>query len=92
LFGMALGEGKPLAFAHRFTSGSPAISEISARNLDNGQRELSKAIWAAFRDPLSHEPLTTIQELGIISHHDCLDALSLMSHLGRRLDDAAGLP
>jgi uncharacterized protein (TIGR02391 family) len=94
LFGKALGEGsgRRLNFTHPFRSGSPAISGDSARNLENGQRELSKALWSAFRNPLSHETLETIKSLGVISHQDCLDALSLMSHLRRRVDDAVLQP
>lgn len=87
LFGKALGEGKGrLHFSDSFLSSDPPISGDSARNLENGQRDLAVAIWKAFRNPLSHEPLTTIKTLGVISHEDCLDALSLMSHLRRRLD------
>ena len=94
LFGKALGEGTGprLNFTTPFRSGTPAISGDSAKNLENGQRELSKAIWSAFRNPLAHETLETIKSLGVISHHDCLDALSLMSHLCRRLDAAVIAP
>lgn len=87
LFGTALGAGGGrLNFTGAFRSGNPRISEQSAENLENGQRELAKAMWAAFRNPLSHETVETIKALGVISHQDCLDALSLMSHLRRRLD------
>lgn len=92
LFGKALGEGKRIRVADRFRGGKPTISGPSATNLENGQRELAKAIWLAFRNPLSHEPLETIKSLGVVSHQDCLDALSLMSHLRRRLDDADVVP
>lgn len=93
LFGKALGAGPGhLNFTSKFQSGRPTISGESAKNLENGQRELAKAIWAAFRNPLSHEPIETIKSLGVISHEDCLDALSLMSHLRRRLDDSSLVP
>lgn len=96
LFGKALGDGPGpgprLNFTAPFRSGAPSISGPTATNLENGQRELSKAIWSAFRNPLSHEALETIKSLGVISHHDCLDALSLMSHLRRRLDTAVLTP
>lgn len=90
LFGKALGfgDGPRLRFASDFTASTPSISGESVRNLENGQRELAKAIWSSFRNPLSHEPIETIRSLGVISYHDCLDALSLMSHLRRKLDDA----
>jgi uncharacterized protein (TIGR02391 family) len=89
LFGKALGDGRgKLHFTDGFRRSTPAISGQSAKNLENGQRELARAIWTAFRNPLSHEPMETITTLGVISHADCLDALSLMSHLRRRLDDS----
>ncbi|WP_062306626.1 TIGR02391 family protein [Demequina subtropica] len=89
LFGKALGEGGDrLHFTADYQTGSPRISGDTVKNLENGQREMAKAIWAAFRNPLSHELLATIKGLGVISHHDCLDALSLMSHLRRRLDES----
>lgn len=89
LFGKALGDGQGrLHFTDPYRSGDPTISEESVKNLENGQRELAKAIWIAFRHPLSHEPMTTIRTLGVISHEDCLDALSLMSHLRRRLESS----
>jgi uncharacterized protein (TIGR02391 family) len=89
LFGKALGEGHgKLHFTDGFLVSKPAISGESAKNLENGQRELASAIWKAFRNPLSHEPIATIRTLGVISHKDCLDALSLMSHLRRRLDNS----
>lgn len=93
LFGKALGSGPgKLNFTPKFLIGNPRISDGSAVNLENGQRELAKAIWSAFRNPLQHELMTTITGLGVISHDDCLDALSLMSHLRRRLDDSAIVP
>jgi uncharacterized protein (TIGR02391 family) len=92
LFGKALGQGKRIRVADRFREGEPCISGPSANSLENGQRELAKAIWTAFRNPLSHEPLAAIEALGVITHQDCLDALSLMSHLRRRLDDADYVP
>jgi uncharacterized protein (TIGR02391 family) len=92
LFGKALGDGDGrLNFTAKYLRGVPAISGESAKNLENGQRDLAKAMWSAFRNPLSHEPMQTIKALGVISHEDCLDALSLMSHLRRRLDDVESL-
>jgi uncharacterized protein (TIGR02391 family) len=93
LFGKALGEGEgKLHFTDGFLTSTPSISGESAKNLENGQRELAKAIWTAFRNPLSHETLATIRTLGVISHKDCLDALGLISHLRRRLEDSTTSP
>jgi hypothetical protein len=40
------------------------------------------------RNPVSHEEITDLKTSGLFSEIDCLDALSLLSHLYRRLEDA----
>ncbi len=52
-----------------------------------GHHKLAMAIWEAFRNPPAHESHTDLEESGLYTEMDCLDALSLLSHLFRRLDD-----
>ena len=40
------------------------------------------------RNVLSHEECKELQESGLFTEKDCLDMLSLLSHLFKRLDDA----
>lgn len=61
----------------------------TTRNITEGHRMLVLAMWQAFRDPLSHELEKDLNDSGIYTEQDCLDALSLLSHLFFRLDNAA---
>jgi uncharacterized protein (TIGR02391 family) len=65
------------------------LSQNSIASMENGQRELAKGVGQAFRNPLSHEPATTIQKIGLFTYQDCLDALSIISHLCRRASGCA---
>ena len=49
---------------------------------------LSHAIWLAIRNPLGHETKEGFKDSGLYTEQDCLDALSLLSHLYRRLDNS----
>ena len=57
-------------------------------NISKGHRKLVLAMWEAFRSPISHETVEDLRKSGLYTEQDCLDALSLLSHLFRRLDDA----
>lgn len=64
------------------------ISSSTAENVEEGQRYLSVGLIAAVRNPLAHQEKDRLLACGAFTHEDCLDALSLLSHLRRRLDDA----
>lgn len=57
-------------------------------NIEEGQRWLSSGIIIGARNPIAHEEIADLQKSGLFSEKDCLDALSLLSHLFRRLDNA----
>jgi uncharacterized protein (TIGR02391 family) len=57
-------------------------------NISNGHGLLAYALWKAFRHPLSHENHSDLRVSGLFTEQDCLDALGLLSHLFRRLDDS----
>jgi uncharacterized protein (TIGR02391 family) len=57
-------------------------------NIENGQRELSQGVIRGCRNPVAHEEHVDLRDSNLFSEKDCLDALSLLSHLFRRLDDA----
>jgi len=57
-------------------------------NIEEGQKFLSMGIVSGGRNPVSHEEIVELRDSGLFSEKDCLDALSLMSHLFRRLNDA----
>jgi len=57
-------------------------------NIEEGQKFLSSGIMRGVRNPLAHEERVELKESGLFSEDDCLDMLSLLSHLFRRLDSA----
>lgn len=57
-------------------------------NIEEGQQYLSEGIVMGGRHPLSHEEHKELSKTGLFSEKDCLDFLSLLSHLFKRLDDA----
>jgi hypothetical protein len=61
---------------------------LTQRNISTGHGLLAKAMWLAFRSPMSHECASDLRNSGLYIEQDCLDALGLLSHLFRRLDTA----
>ena len=57
-------------------------------NISKGHGLLSRAMWLSFRNPVAHEVVEDLRDSGLYTEQDCLDALGLLSHLFRRLDDA----
>lgn len=60
-------------------------------NIEEGQRWLSVGVMIGSRNPIAHEEISELQESGLFTEMDCLDSLSLLSHLFRRLDDAVNI-
>lgn len=61
------------------------LSPQTEQNLREAQKGLSVAAWAGFRNPIQHESVRDLRDIGVFTYQDCLDALSLVSHLRRRL-------
>jgi len=57
-------------------------------NIESGQKFLSIGVVSGCRNPVSHEEIQNLRESGLFTEKDCLDALSLLSHLFNRLDNA----
>lgn len=66
---------------------TPCTSETD-RNVQDGIKFLSAGLMQAIRNPTAHEPAVDWP----ISEHDCLDILSFISFLLRKLDDAVCFP
>jgi len=64
------------------------FQEITKRSITSGHGLLSRAMWSAFRCPISHELAVDLRDSGLYTEQDCLDALGLLSHLFRRLDNS----
>lgn len=88
MMGEVYGRGKALNVSHKYkkpdgTDFTPSTLE----NIEEGQKFLSMGILTGGRNPVSHEEISDLRTSGLFSEIDCLDALSLLSHLSRRLDD-----
>jgi len=57
-------------------------------NIEEGQHYLSEGIVTGGRNPLQHEEHDQLGKTGLFSEKDCLDFLSLLSHLFKRLNDS----
>ncbi|MEG0759746.1 MAG: TIGR02391 family protein, partial [Raoultibacter sp.] len=69
----------------------PNGTEFEARTLtgiSEGHGLLAAAMWQAFRCPVAHEVSHDLRASELFTENDCLDALSLLSHLFRRLETA----
>lgn len=64
------------------------FNNATIENIEEGQKLLSMGIMAGARNPVAHEEIAELRDSGLFSEKDCLDALSLLSHLFRRLDNA----
>lgn len=64
-------------------------SNPTHKNIQVGQQMLSKGVVAGFRNPLTHKvDRKKLVDTGLFTEKDCLDVLSLVSHLFGRLDKA----
>ena len=57
-------------------------------DIEEGQMHLSIGAVVGHRNPVSHEEDQHLRESGLFTEKDCLDALSLLSHLFSRLDNS----
>lgn len=72
---------------YKKTDGS-SFDNRTIDNIETGQQMLSEGIVVGGRHPLQHEEIIELNSTGLFSEKDCLDFLSLLSHLFKRLDDA----
>lgn len=89
MMGEVFGKGKVLKVADKYkkTDGSD-FSPSTIENIEEGQKFLSMGILSGARNPVAHEEVAQLRDSKLFTEKDCLDALSLLSHLFRRLDDA----
>ena len=83
-------DNKPLKTTANFKlrpNGQP-FSETTLNNIEEGQLALSRGIVQGGRNIISHEEHVDLKESGLFTEKDCLDLLSLLSHLYKRLDQS----
>jgi len=61
-------------------------------SIEEGQKFLSMGVVSGCRNPVNHEEVADLRDSGLFTEKDCLDALSLLSHLFARLDSAQKKP
>lgn len=89
LIGMAFGKNGNLTVTQEFKKpDGHSFDSKTTENIEIGQKSLSEGIITGCRHPLSHKEDVHMRKSGLFSEKDCLDALSLLSHLFRRLDKA----
>lgn len=89
LITQVFGKDKPLSVSDKYKKRDGSdFSNTTTENIEEGQKFLSMGVFAGVRNPLAHEEKVELKETGLFTENDCLDMLSLLSHLFRRLDDA----
>lgn len=89
VFGHENGQAKFLKVTANYVqpNGQP-FPELTINSIENAQMFLSQGAFSGARNPLAHGLPDALRDSGLLTEKDCLDMLSLMSHLFRRLDDA----
>lgn len=64
------------------------FSQSTKENIEEGQKFMSAGMMSGVRNPIAHEEVKELKASGLFTESDCLDMLSLLSHLFRRLDVA----
>ena len=91
LMGMVYGpeEGKVLKVAVGFCrQNKTEFAEKTIQNIEGAQRKLSQGVIEGGRNIVAHEEQIDLVDSGLFSEKDCLDLLSLISHLMCRAEHA----
>jgi len=76
-----------LSVTDKLSQGYPFTSN-TIKNIQIGNMGFSVAVAQGCRNPVVHEDCDMLKDSGMFSEQDCLDALGVISHLFRRLDNA----
>lgn len=68
-------------------NGQP-FTENTLFAIEEGQKFLSMGVVSGCRNPLAHEEIKDLKNSSLFTEKDCLDALGLLSHLQRRLEES----
>lgn len=81
--------GRKLSVTKKYKKTDETVfAKDTITNIEEGQHYLSEGMVAGGRNPLQHEEHLELSKTGLFSEKDCLDFLSLLSHLYKRLNDA----
>lgn len=65
-----------------------SFSPQTLENIEEGQAHLSRGVVAGGRNVVAHEESKDLSETGLFTEKDCLDFLSILSHLFKRLEES----
>lgn len=68
-----------------------AFTADTLNNIRTAHQMFSEGIICGGRHPISHEEIVELRESRLFTEDDCLDVLSLLSHLFSRLEDSTKL-
>ena len=86
----SFGRDKILKVTHKYKlrpNGEP-FSKMTLDDIEDAQKLLSQGVVCGGRNVLSHEEIPDVKDSGLFTEKNCLDMLSILSHLYERLDDA----
>jgi uncharacterized protein (TIGR02391 family) len=87
MMGAVYGRGKTLSVTSKYKKPDGTdFHTDTLEGIEEGQKFLSMGILSGGRNPISHEEIKDLRESGLFSEKDCLDGLSLLSHLYNRLE------
>ena len=88
MMGAVYGRGKALSVTSKFKKPDGTdFNPDTLEGIEEGQKFLSMGILSGGRNPISHEEIRDLRDSGLFSEKDCLDGLSLLSHLYNRLEN-----
>lgn len=73
---------------HALKPNGRPFTENTLASIEDGQKFLSMGIVSGYRNPIAHEEIKDLKSSNLFTEKDCLDALGLLSHLQRGLDDS----
>lgn len=87
VFGSEPGKALKVALGY-FRANGTAFANNTINNIEGAQRKLSQGVIEGGRNVVAHEEQLDLSASGLFSEKDCLDLLSLISHLMCRIDEA----
>lgn len=86
----SFGSGKKLKVTskYKYRPNGQLFSDDTLNGIEDAQMFLSQGVVKGGRNILSHEEISDLKASGLFTEKNCLDMLSILSHLYERLDDS----
>ena len=73
---------------YKYRPNGQPFAQTTLENIEDGQKFLSMGVVCGGRNVVSHEEIADLRDSKLFTEKDCLDLLSLLSHLFKRLDES----